>query len=140
MLRLATPALLFSAISLIFLAYTNRFLAYASLVRSLKKQHELTPDPQHVAQIKNLYQRLHLTRAMQILGVLSLLSAVMAMFLFLLGLSFCATCLFGAGLLLMAGSLCLAIWEVHISVQALAVHLQDLQEGLIVGLDGDSRE
>ena len=34
-LTLTTPALLFSAISLLLLAYTNRFLAYANVVRSL---------------------------------------------------------------------------------------------------------
>jgi hypothetical protein len=34
-LSLTTPALLFSAISLLLLAYTNRFLAYASVVRNL---------------------------------------------------------------------------------------------------------
>ena len=34
-LTLTTPALLFSAISLIMLAYTNRFLAYAAIIRNL---------------------------------------------------------------------------------------------------------
>ena len=35
-LTLTTPALLFSAVSLILLAYTNRFLSYAQLVRQLR--------------------------------------------------------------------------------------------------------
>ena len=45
MLDLTTPSLLFSAISLILLAYTNRFLSYASVVRALKEKHQQTHDP-----------------------------------------------------------------------------------------------
>ncbi len=130
--NIATPALLFSAISLIFLAYTNRFLAYAALVRSLKKEHEAMPDASHLAQIRNLYLRMHLTRAMQILGVLSLLLSVLSMFLFYVGAAFVATLFFGVGLLMLSLSLCLAIWEIHISVKALGIHLKDLRDGLII--------
>lgn len=132
MITIATPALLFSAVSLIFLAYTNRFLAYEALVRSLKKEHEDTPDARHLAQIKNLYLRIQLSRAMQILGVLSLLLSVLAMFLYYVGLCLVATWLFGLGLLMLSFSLCLAIWEIHISVKALAIHLKDLRQGLIL--------
>ncbi len=135
MTDITTPALLFSAISLIFLAYTNRFLAYAALVRSLKKEHEATPDASHLAQIRNLYLRMHLTRAMQILGVLSLLFSVFSMFLFYVGASLVATLLFGLGLLLLCFSLGLAIWEIHISVKALGIHLKDLRDGLIINPD-----
>lgn len=38
-LTLTTPALLFSAVSLILLAYTNRFLSYAQLVRQLRDRY-----------------------------------------------------------------------------------------------------
>jgi len=61
---LTTPALLFSAISLIMLAYTNRFLSYAGLVRALKEQHQKSHSSVTAAQIANLRQRLYLTRAM----------------------------------------------------------------------------
>ena len=71
-LTLTTPALLFSAVSLILLAYTNRFLSYAQLVRTLKEQHLQHPSKVTRAQIDNLRRRLHLTRTMQILGVTSL--------------------------------------------------------------------
>lgn len=67
-LTLTTPALLFSAVSLILLAYTNRFLSYAQLVRTLKEQHLQHPSKVTRAQIDNLRRRLHLTRTMQILG------------------------------------------------------------------------
>ena len=63
---LTTPALLFSAISLIMLAYTNRFLSYAGLVRALKEQHQKSHSSVTAAQIANLRQRLYLTRAMQV--------------------------------------------------------------------------
>ena len=75
-LTLTTPSLLFSAVSLILLAYTNRFISYASLVRTLKEKHQQTHDPKDIAQIANLRKRLYLTRSMQILGLLSLLFCV----------------------------------------------------------------
>ena len=60
--NLSTPPLLFSAISLILLAYTNRFLSYASTVRSLKERYENNPEgePTSLKQIENLYRRLAL--------------------------------------------------------------------------------
>ena len=58
-LTLTTPALLFSAVSLILLAYTNRFLSYAQLVRTLKEQHLQHPSKVTRAQIDNLRRRLH---------------------------------------------------------------------------------
>ncbi|MDA3818643.1 MAG: DUF2721 domain-containing protein, partial [Prolixibacteraceae bacterium] len=71
-LTLTTPALLFSAVSLILLAYTNRFLGYAQVVRNLYERFKENPDNILLAQIKNLRKRMYLTRAMQLLGVLSL--------------------------------------------------------------------
>ena len=65
---LTTPALLFSAISLIMLAYTNRFLSYAQLVRTLKDQYRENHSAVTAAQIANLRKRLYLTRAMQVTG------------------------------------------------------------------------
>ena len=73
---LTTPALLFSAISLIMLAYTNRFLSYAQLVRTLKEQYMENPSSVKAAQIANLRKRLYLTRAMQVAGIGSLLLCV----------------------------------------------------------------
>ena len=75
-LTLTTPSILFSAISLIMLAYTNRFLAYASVIRSLKTEHEQNPTPMAQRQIDNLRKRLYMARSMQIFGVSSLLLCV----------------------------------------------------------------
>ena len=117
MLDLTTPSLLFSAISLILLAYTNRFLSYASVVRALKEKHQQTHDPKDIAQIANLRKRLYLTRSMQILGILSLLLCVIAMFFIYVSWQVFAAWIFGIALLLLAASLCVCIWEINISVK-----------------------
>ena len=126
MLDLTTPSLLFSAISLILLAYTNRFLSYASVVRALKEKHQQTHDPKDIAQIANLRKRLYLTRYMQILGILSLLLCVIAMFFIYVSWQIFAAWIFGIALLLLAASLCVCIWEINISVKALEIHLEDI--------------
>ena len=126
MLDLTTPSLLFSAISLILLAYTNRFLSYASVVRALKEKHQQTHDPKDIAQIANLRKRLYLTRSMQILGLLSLLLCVIAMFFIYVSWQIFAAWIFGIALLLLAASLCVCIWEINISVKALEIHLEDI--------------
>ena len=113
MLDLTTPSLLFSAISLILLAYTNRFLSYASVVRALKEKHQQTHDPKDIAQIANLRKRLYLTRSMQILGILSLLLCVIAMFFIYVSWQIFAAWIFGIALLLLAASLCVCIWEIN---------------------------
>ena len=126
MLDLTTPSLLFSAISVILLAYTNRFLSYASVVRALKEKHQQTHDPKDIAQIANLRKRLYLTRSMQILGILSLLLCVIAMFFIYVSWQIFAAWIFGIALLLLAASLCVCIWEINISVKALEIHLEDI--------------
>lgn len=126
MLDLTTPSVLFSAISLILLAYTNRFLSYASVIRTLKEKHQQTRDPRDIAQIANLRKRLYLTRTMQILGILSLLLCVIAMFFMYVAWQLIAAWIFGAALLLLAASLFVCIWEINISVKALEIHLDDI--------------
>ena len=126
MLDLTTPSLLFSAISLILLAYTNRFLSYASVVRALKEKHQQTHDPKDIADVANLRKRLYLTRSMQILGILSLLLCVIAMFFIYVSWQIFAAWIFGIALLLLAASLCVCIWEINISVKALEIHLEDI--------------
>ncbi len=126
-LTLATPALLFSAVSLILLAYTNRFLSYAQLIRTLDGQHREYPSQVTRAQIDNLRRRLHLTRSMQTLGVVSLLLCVVTMFLIYVGWQQPAAWVFGAALLLLIGSLGVSVREIGISVRALEIRLRDLE-------------
>ena len=128
-LTLTTPALLFSAISLIMLAYTNRFLAYAAVVRNLHDKYKKNKNQVFIRQIKNLRQRLYLTRAMQIFGISSLLLCVLTMFLIYVEQHTVAVWIFGMALLLLIISLGLLIREIQISVEALEYHLSDLEQG-----------
>jgi hypothetical protein len=127
-LSLTTPASLFSSISLIMLAYTNRFLAYASVIRALHAQYQKSNDRVLEEQIKNLRKRLYLTRSMQIFGISSLLLCVLSMFLIYVLLENVAFWVFGAALLSLIISLSLLIWEIQISVKALDYQLNDLEE------------
>lgn len=126
-LTLTTPALLFSAISLILLAYTNRFLAYASVVRNLHADFKANPNSLLLGQIQNLRKRLSLTRAMQILGIGSLLLCVLCMFLIYIGFQGWAELVFGIALVMLIFSLGLSIREIQISVKALDIHLNDME-------------
>ena len=128
-LTLTTPALLFSAISLILLAYTNRFLAYASVGRNLHATFKTDPTHILLGQINNLRKRLYLTRTMQILGISSLLLCVLSMFLIYVEYQTSAEVIFGVALVLLITSLALSIREIQISVRALDLHLGDM-EGL----------
>ena len=98
---LTTPALLFSAISLIMLAYTNRFLSYAQLVRTLKEQY---------------------------MGIGSLLLCVVSMFFVYIRLHLLSAYIFGLALILLIISLAISVYEIYISVKSLEIHLNDMHE------------
>lgn len=127
-LNIETPALLFSATSLILLAYTNRFLTIAQIVRGLKKTYDQEHTKSILIQIKNLNLRLTLIRYMQLFGVLCLFLSVFAMLLLFLDQQLAGIFLFGASMLSLLISLALSFWEISISVKALKVHLSDLME------------
>ena len=124
---LTTPALLFSTISLLLLAYTNRFLGLASIIRKLHADHTETPNQVYVEEIKNLRKRVYLIRDMQTLGVSSLLACTLCMSSLFLGWNDLGKIIFGLSLALMAGSLGLSIVEIRMSVGALDVHLKDME-------------
>lgn len=124
-LDLTTPSILFSAISLIMLAYTNRFLAYAQLVRTLNAEHQNNPSEITEKQINNLRKRLSMMRMMQIYGVSSLLLCVVCTLLIYIGLQMAAAYTFGVAMLLLVISLAISVREIVISVRALEVHLDN---------------
>ena len=126
-LTLTTPALLFSAISLLLLAYTNRFLAYANIVRNLHARFKENPDQILIGQIQNLRKRLLLTRTMQLLGIGSLLLCVLCMFLVYIELQISAEIVFGIALVMLIVSLAVSVREIQISVKALDLHLSDME-------------
>lgn len=127
-LSIETPALLFSATSLILLAYTNRFLTIAQIIRSLKKTYDQEENKIILLEIKNLNLRLTLIRYMQLFGVLCLFLSVFAMLLLFIGHQLASIYLFGLSLLSLLISLGLSFWEISISVNALRLHLSDLNE------------
>lgn len=127
-LTLTTPALLFSAISLLLLAYTNRFLAIANLVRSLHARYKENPSNVLLGQIANLKKRINMIRSMQIYGLASLLLCVICMFLVYIEWQLIAEVFFGIALVLLIISLAISIWEINISVKALNLHISDLEE------------
>jgi len=125
-LTIETPALLFSATSLILLAYTNRFLTIAQIVRGLKKTYDEKENKSILIEIANLNLRLSLIRYMQLAGVLSLFLSVFAMLVLFFDQQLAGIIVFGASLLCLLISLGISFWEISISVKALRVHLKDL--------------
>jgi len=126
-LGLATPSILFPAISLLMLAYTNRFLALASLIRRLHDEYVKHLDPVIVTQIQNLKMRLNLIRAMQTTGVASLLVCVITILLLLLNVTSPARGAFALSLVLLMASLGISLWEIQISTRALQINLGDIE-------------
>ncbi|MCA1802278.1 MAG: DUF2721 domain-containing protein [Rhodothermaceae bacterium] len=124
---LTTPALLFPAISLLLLAYTNRFLTIAGLIRKLHEQHKSAPDPLIAGQIENLRKRLTMIKNMQLHGVGSLFLCVLCMFLLFAGEIFAGKIIFAISLLMLLYSLWLSIREIYISVNALDLQLSEMQ-------------
>ena len=126
-LTLTTPALLFPAISLLLLAYTNRFLTLASLIRSLHDRWASSHEEHLRGQINNLRYRIRLIRNMQIFGVSSFFLCVLCMFMLYSGQQTLGAFTFGAALIFLLVSLALSLREVQVSVDALTLELRDLE-------------
>mgnify|MGYP000530728158 CR=1 FL=1 len=127
-LTIQTPALLFPAVSLLMLAYTNKFLAIANLIRKLYSDYERNQHISLIAQISNLRRRLMLIRWMQVFAVASILLCVVTMFLVYEGFQMWAKILFAFSLVLMIVSLVLSLVELFLSAGALRLLLKDLEE------------
>ncbi len=124
---LATPSLLFPAISLLMLAYTNRFVTLANLIRSLHAQHGSSPPDSVRSQIDNLRHRVVLIRNMQAFGILAMLSCTLCMFVLFAGWLTVGKIIFGASILLLAISLSISLYEIQISVRALNFALSEMK-------------
>lgn len=127
---LTTPALLFPAISLLMLAYTNRFLALASLIRSLHARYQDSHEPVLRQQIETLRVRVVLIRNMQALATASIFCCMACMLAIFVGRIELGKACFATGLLLMMASLALSLREIQISTGALNIVLRDLDEGV----------
>jgi hypothetical protein len=122
---LSTPALLFSAISLIMLAFTNRFLSLANLIRELHAKWKERGEGALAAQLRNLRLRIKLIVAMQILGVASFLLCIVSMLLIFLARIVPAEIAFVASLVLLLSSLGLSLVELSISARALDILMEE---------------
>ncbi|WP_210404821.1 DUF2721 domain-containing protein [Hahella sp. CCB-MM4] len=128
MMTITTPALLFPAISLLLLAYTNRFLVLAQLIRSLYRQLNETKEHHMKEQILHLRKRIVLIRWMQTMGVLAFICCTLSMGTLMLEWEIAGGWLLGISLALLFISLVISLVEIHISGIALSIQLNNLEE------------
>ena len=126
-----TPALLFPAITLLMLAYTNRFLALASLIRNLHTKYKQVREERNIIreQIRNLKRRLLLVKQMQGSGIISFFLCVLCMLFIFLDYQLVAYSIFGLSLMFLLLSLALSLNEIFISTRALEIELKDMLKG-----------
>ncbi|MBK9928069.1 MAG: DUF2721 domain-containing protein [Anaerolineales bacterium] len=127
-INLTTPALLFPTVSLLMLAYTNRFLTIATIIRNLHDRYKEDQSENLLGQISNLRFRVYLIRNMQIFGVMSLLMCVVSMFALFAGWIVAGQWSFAIALILMIVSMLISLRELMISVGALDLLLTDIEE------------
>ncbi len=127
-LSINTPALLFPAITLLMLAYTNRFLALASLVRRLHEEYNKQGQSALIhKQIRNLRVRISMIRNMQALGVLSFLLCVICMYLIFRNYQSAANWIFAFSLLSLTISLLFSLVEIFLSTRSIDLELSDME-------------
>ncbi|MDP2714836.1 DUF2721 domain-containing protein [Rheinheimera sp.] len=129
MMDLTTPALLFPAISLLLLAYTNRFLVLAQLIRELNQREGDNVRDLAKRQISNLRKRIVLIKTMQACGVLSFVLCTAAMFCLFMLWQIAGQLLFVVSLISLLISLLYSLYEIQISCDAINIELESLQNG-----------
>ena len=127
-ITITTPALLFPAISLLLLAYTNRFHVLANLMRELYERYKAEPSQNLLGQMDNLKYRVVIIRNMQVAGVLSFFCSALTMLFIFIGQMMVAQWVFAISLLLLLASLALSLREVQVSINALNLQISDLGE------------
>lgn len=129
-LSITTPAILFPTISLLLLAYTNRYVAISNRIRILHSQYKTDSSKDILVQIKILKSRILLIRNMQLLGIASMFFAAFTMFLVFYDISAVAHIVFGMSLVLVLSSLTLCGVEVYLSNKALFIQIRDIEENV----------
>jgi len=124
-----TPALLFPAITLLMLAYTNRFLSLATLVRKLHGEYNREEKEKNILnQIKSIRTRLNLIRYMQSFSVLSFLCCVLCMYFIFRNWMVMAHWIFAFSLFFLFLSIILSLIDINKSTKALELQLGDIEE------------
>lgn len=129
-MEITTPALLFPAISLLLLAYTNRFMVLTSVIRQLSHMEEEVPDIIE-RQINSLGLRLKIVKTMQLLGVSSFMFCALSMLLMFITIDRGGYIIFGLSLVLLVCSLLLSLWEVHLSTEAISIEIEQFRKKVI---------
>lgn len=124
---ISTPAILFSAISLLMLAYTNRFLALAALVRQFIQKFAEEKDKHLLKQIRNFKKRLTIIKYTQLFGVVSFLLCVISMFSIFMNMIIAAEIIFALSLVALFVSLLLSLQEVLLSIGALNIEMRKIE-------------
>lgn len=121
-----TPALLFPTISLLMLAYTNRFFGITGVIRKLHA--DMVQDPENhdfnFPQIQSLNQRIKLILFAQKTGIVALLSCVLSMIFAFFEIN-TSIVLFAIALCALSASLIAIYKELSVSQEALAYILND---------------
>lgn len=125
-MSMTTPALLFPAISLLLLAYTNRFVVLTNVIRQLSNLEGAKSEDLIHRQITTLRKRLYIIRSMQSFGVTSFVVCTLSMFALFLGWDMLGQLLFGGSLILLVMSLLCSLYEVQISTNAITIELERL--------------
>lgn len=117
-LNINTPTLLFPAIALLMLAYTNRYHFVVTLIRELIEKCEIEGvcDLSTIQQCKFLQTRVVIIQRMQQLLVLSLLLCVLCMALVHFALKSIALVVFSFSMVSFVSSLIFSLREITISV------------------------
>lgn len=125
---ITTPAMIFPAISLLMLAYTNRFVVLAQLIRDLDREYRQTHNRVHLEQISNLRKRMSYIKSMQVLGAVAFITAATSMLLNMMGEYQASYIVFALSLIPLIGSLIYLLLELNISIGALKIQIDDLED------------
>jgi hypothetical protein len=134
-ITLTTPAILFSTVSLLYVAYTTRFVAISNLIRTLKARFQEDHEDAVLQQISNLRIRVLLIRNMQLSGIISLILSAVSMVFIYMGEQNIGFVFFGLSLLFLIYSMLLAAREIWISVESLNIELNSIHELKKDGID-----
>lgn len=129
-MNLTTPALLFPAISLLLVAFTNRFLVTAQLIRQLHVKYESEAKEVVLRQISNLRTRIVLMRRMQAMGVSAFILCALSMFLIFIDFQMIAQVVFGSSIFLLVMALLVSLYEISISTKAIEIEIEDMEQAL----------
>lgn len=124
---ITTPAVLFPAISLLILAYMNRFVAITALIRALKDKFIENEDENILAQLLNLRRRMIIIRNMQWLAAFALFLCILSMYFIFENRPISAKNFFVAGMISLMASLFLSLREIHLSIVAVNLELKEME-------------